>query len=131
MVQVSCHKKVVDRPSHLFSGPSTFEALLKLLALLSLTVSSTGFQPRAGNSLPTIFRRCRRSRFCYPLLLSSDDWASFQSLDDDDEIVYGKLLDKQEYAEENDPQYVKEAVGSLRGAPVIEREAEPILVPAG
>jgi hypothetical protein len=65
------------------------------------------------------------------MFLSSDDWSSFQSLDDDDEIVYGKLLDKQEYAEENDSQSAKEAVGALRAAPVIELDADPILVPAG
>ncbi len=67
----------------------------------------------------------------HSLLLSSDDWSSFQAMDDDDEIVYGKVLDKQDYAEENDSQDQKEAVGALRSAPTIERGADPISVPAG
>lgn len=65
------------------------------------------------------------------LLLSSDDWSSFQAMDDDDEIVFGKVLDKQDYAVENDSQDEKEAVGALRPAPTIEQDADPISVPAG
>jgi hypothetical protein len=65
------------------------------------------------------------------LFLSTDDWSSFQAMDDDDVIVFGKVLDKQEYALENDSQDEKEAVGSLRPAPVIERNADPISIPAG
>jgi hypothetical protein len=63
--------------------------------------------------------------------LSSDDWSTFQVLDDDDEIVYGKVLDKQQYAEENDPQSVKESIGALHSAPIIDCDAIPISVPAG
>ena len=66
-----------------------------------------------------------------PLFLSADDWSSFQAMDDDDEIVFGKVLDKQDYAVENDSQDEKEAVGALRPAPTIEQDADPISVPAG
>lgn len=66
------------------------------------------------------------------LNLSSDDWSTFQAMDDDDdEIVYGKQLDKLSYATENDSPEDKAAVGTLRSAPIIERDADPISVPAG
>jgi hypothetical protein len=94
-----------------------------------------------NNNRPTIplhLYLCNRyrsdaKRFNHPhtLLLSSDDWSSFQAMDDDDVIVFGKVLDKQEYAVENDSQDEKEAVGALRSAPIIERNADPISVPAG
>lgn len=131
MIRVFCLKEARTKPSHIFAEWSTFDAFLLVLVLLSLTVPSTGFQPRAEGVLSTLFCRCGESVVRSPLFFSSDDWASFQSLDDDDDIVYGKTLDKQEYAEENDPQDVKEAVGALRAAPIIEVDAEPILVPAG
>ncbi len=60
------------------------------------------------------------------------DWPSISSFDnDDDEIVLGKSLDKNEYAVENDSQEAKAAVGELRTAPTIDFPAEPIQVPAG
>jgi hypothetical protein len=63
----------------------------------------------------------------------SDDWSNFQVLEDsdDDEIVFGKSLDKTKYAVEDDAQEAKAAVGASMEAPEIEWDAEPIQVPAG
>lgn len=64
----------------------------------------------------------------------SDDWSSFQALEDDeddDEIVFGKRLDKTAYAVEDDAAETKAAVGASRSAPKIEWDAEPIQVLAG
>lgn len=62
----------------------------------------------------------------------SDDWSSFQSYDDDDDlVVFNKNVDKQEYAVEDDSQEIKTAVGNARKAPEIDRDAEPIQVVAG
>jgi hypothetical protein len=58
----------------------------------------------------------------------SDDWSSFQALDDDDEDF---MIDTNVYAEENDSQEAKAAVGATVEDPTIERPAEPILVPPG
>lgn len=66
------------------------------------------------------------------LSMSDFDWPSISSFDnDDDDIVLGKSLDKNEYAVENDSQEDKAAVGELRVAPTIDYPAEPIQVPAG
>jgi hypothetical protein len=62
-------------------------------------------------------------------LYLSDDWSSFRSFDDDDDLL-GKV-DRQSYAVEDDPQEVKAAVGMERKAPEIERDAEPIRVIPG
>ena len=66
------------------------------------------------------------------LSMSDFDWPSISSFDnDDDDIVLGKSLDKNDYAVENDSQEDKAAVGELRTAPTIDYPAEPIQVPAG
>lgn len=59
----------------------------------------------------------------------SDDWSDFSALDDDE--IIGTNLDKTEYAVEDDSQEAKAAVGASLEAPEIERDAEPIEVPAG
>jgi hypothetical protein len=59
------------------------------------------------------------------------DWPDSSSLDDDDEIVFGKALDMTDYAVENDSQESKAAVGEQRVAPPIKYPAEAISVPAG
>ena len=102
-----------------------------MLLLLSLSERTTGFQLRRDHVFITFVHRKFGYNAFHPTLFSSDDWSNFQSFDDDDEIVFGRVLDKQEYAEENDSQDVKESVGSLRAAPVVERDAEPICVVAG
>ena len=61
----------------------------------------------------------------------SDDWSSFQVLENDDEIVFGRNLDKNKYAVEDDAPEAKAAVGASMEAPEIEWDAEPIQVPAG
>jgi hypothetical protein len=63
----------------------------------------------------------------------SDDWSSFQVVDDDDEdeIVFGRKLDRTTYATENDDSDLKATVGASLSAPSIERDAEPIFLPAG
>jgi hypothetical protein len=64
--------------------------------------------------------------------MSDFDWPSISAFDnDDDEIVLGKSLDKNEYAVENDSQEEKAAVGEQRTAPTIDHPATPIQVPAG
>jgi hypothetical protein len=63
-------------------------------------------------------------------LYLSDDWSSFRSFDDDDDLL-GNKVDRQSYAVEDDPQEVKAAVGIERKAPEIERDAEPIRVTPG
>lgn len=70
--------------------------------------------------------------------MSSDDWSNFQALDDvvdddddDDTLLFGKSIDKTQYAVEADSSEIKAAVGSSLQAPVIERDADPIWVPAG
>lgn len=68
---------------------------------------------------------------CSCLLHMSDDWSNFQAMDDDDEIVFGTALDKTDYAVEDDSPEAKAAVGASLQAPEIERDAEPIQVPAG
>jgi hypothetical protein len=66
------------------------------------------------------------------LSMSDFDWPSISAFDnDDDDIVLGKSLDKNDYAVENDSQEAKAAVGELRTAPTIDFPAEPIQVPAG
>jgi hypothetical protein len=111
-------------------GPTSSASII-VLVLLFVAATSTGFQPRVANVIPEFFHKHCETRVYQPTFLLSDDWSSFQSLDDDDEIVYGKMLDKQEYAGEKDSQSVKEAVGVLRSSPVIERDAQPINVVAG
>lgn len=69
-------------------------------------------------------RQCVRCRL-------SDDWSSFQAVDEDDEIVYGRKIDRTDYATENDNDAVKATVGASLSAPTIERDAEPIFLPAG
>jgi hypothetical protein len=120
--------------------PSTLS--FTMMILFNMLTTSTGFQLQS-NALIQIStikplidqqnarRRCNTIAVPQSFFLSSDDWSSFQSMDDDDEIVYGKVLDKQEYAVENDSQSVKESVGELRLAPIIERDADPISVVAG
>lgn len=63
----------------------------------------------------------------------SDDWGSFSSLDDedDDDVVMGRSIDKNEYATENDDDETKAAAGSSLKAPSILFDAEPIQVVAG
>ena len=62
----------------------------------------------------------------------ADDWSSFQSYDDDEDLLlYDKVVDRQEYAVEDDSQDTKETVGMARKAPTIERDAEPIQVISG
>lgn len=60
----------------------------------------------------------------------SDDWSSFQAIDDDDDVL-GSDIDTREYAVEEDSQETKASVGASFEAPEIERDAEPIMVPAG
>ena len=62
------------------------------------------------------------------LIVLNSDWGSFQALDDDE--LFGKV-DKNTYAEEEDSQEFKAEIGSSLEAPVIERPADPISVPAG
>lgn len=125
------------------------ESMLLLIALIlqvALLTLISGYQIHKSHWQPILVRKChtipryyftsRLERKCRNhlhslLLLSSDDWSSFQAMDDDDEIVFGKVLDKQDYAVENDSQFEKEAVGALRSAPTIERNADAISVPAG
>jgi len=64
-------------------------------------------------------------------LRMSDDWSNFSALDDDDEIVFGTKLDKNEYAVEDDSPEAKAAVGASMEPPEIEWDAAPIEVPAG
>ena len=130
----------------------TASSKLKLLAILAVIqlsrfTTTSGYQtpnPNAqtmNNNRPTFLLHDRNNRYRfnpshfkaqqYALFSSTDEWSSFQAMDDDDEIVFGKVLDKQEYAVENDSQGEKEAVGALRSAPIIERNADPISVPAG
>lgn len=67
------------------------------------------------------------------ILNLSSDWITFQALDDDenDEIVFGKKIDRKSYASEDDDQILKATVGSDIDVPTIKFEAEPIFVPAG
>ena len=116
-------------------------ALISQVALFTTTISGyqmlypswqtiRNHQPIPHNQIKNLFEN-KINNHQYSLFLSSDDWSSFQTMDDDDEIVFGKVLDKQEYAVENDSQDDKEAVGALRSAPTIERNTDPISVPAG
>mmetsp|Transcript_1885 Transcript_1885/g.2895 ORF Transcript_1885/g.2895 Transcript_1885/m.2895 type:complete len:192 (+) Transcript_1885:163-738(+) len=59
--------------------------------------------------------------------LASSDWADFQALDDDDDL----LIDKTEYAREEDSQEDKARVGAALEGPSIEFDAEPLFVPQG
>mmetsp|Transcript_9235 Transcript_9235/g.17378 ORF Transcript_9235/g.17378 Transcript_9235/m.17378 type:complete len:255 (+) Transcript_9235:650-1414(+) len=73
----------------------------------------------------------------------SDDWSSFQALDDDDDIDdYNSKNNPQkdsnsnnptsiQYADENDPQEYKAQVGSNIPPPSIEWQGEPIFLPQG
>lgn len=58
----------------------------------------------------------------------SDDWSSFQAFDNDDDLF---AIDMAKYAVEDDSQEVKASIGAARKAPKIDRDAEPIQVPAG
>ena len=117
------------------------ESMLLFVLTLQVTrlVTTTGYQVQSPcrpaitrrRNIPLYHDESSTMHHRHSLLLSSDDWSSFQAMDDDDEIVYGKILDKLDYAEENDSQDQKEAVGALRSAPTIERDADPISVPAG
>ena len=117
------------------------ESMLLFVLTLQVTrlATTTGYQVPSPcrpsisrrRNIPLYHDESSTMHHRHSLLLSSDDWSSFQAMDDDDEIVYGKILDKLDYAEENDSQDQKEAVGALRSAPTIERDADPISVPAG
>jgi hypothetical protein len=75
-----------------------------------------------------------RSRRLSVVCRLSDDWSSFQVVDDDDdedEIVFGRKLDRTTYATENDASELKATVGASLSGPTIERDAEPIFLPAG
>lgn len=78
-------------------------------------------QPRTLNQRPSV--NCRLS----------DDWSSFQAVDEDDEdeIVFGRKLDRTVYATENDDEELKATVGASLSAPTVERDATPIFLPAG
>ena len=61
-------------------------------------------------------------------------WSDFQALDpddDDDDVVFGRRIDRNDYAGEDDSQDFKSQVGSALEPPSIEQPANPIQVPAG
>lgn len=68
-----------------------------------------------------------------PTVLYMSEWGGFQAMDDDDEIVFGKKIDTNEYAVENDDPEIKAQVGANREAPEIDdpRRVDAIMVPAG
>jgi hypothetical protein len=65
----------------------------------------------------------------------SSDWSSFAALDDDEDVSGGldarMLIDRTEYAREEDTQERKRVVGATLDPPIILRPADPIRVPAG
>eukprot|EP00536_Pseudo-nitzschia_multiseries_P015170 jgi/Psemu1/217080/e_gw1.833.32.1 len=66
------------------------------------------------------------------VVLHGSDWAGFGFLEDDDED--DELIDRREYAREEDDQEVKARVGSSLEAPSIDDESamyDPLFVPAG
>lgn len=65
------------------------------------------------------------------LQLATNDWSSFQALEDDDEVVFGKQIDRKKYADENDDPSMKAAIGSMIEAPTTLHDVDPIYVPAG
>ena len=82
--------------------------------------------------LSAAFHRAPLPRWPATSLFMSD-WGNFKALDEDDEDdIFGSgNIDTTEYATENDSQDMKMEVGSALPAPVIDRPAEPIQVPAG
>ena len=69
----------------------------------------------------------RRSTPAFVLHLS--DWSDFSAIDDDDETA--AIIDRTDYAREEDSQEYKAQVGATLEPPIIERDAEPIFVPQG
>jgi hypothetical protein len=68
----------------------------------------------------------RRSTPSFVLHLS--DWSDFSALDDEEAAA---IIDRTDYAREEDSQEYKAQVGATLEPPTIERDAEPILVPQG
>lgn len=69
-------------------------------------------------------------------ILFMSDWSDFQAMDDEDEeeeneLFDLKMVDKREYAKEEDTQEEKAQVGASLDPPTIENYAEPIFVPTG
>lgn len=60
--------------------------------------------------------------------LRFSDWSDFQALEDEDDDL---LIDRTEYAREEDTQEDKARVGATLEAPTIEFDAEPLFVPQG
>mmetsp|Transcript_5056 Transcript_5056/g.12067 ORF Transcript_5056/g.12067 Transcript_5056/m.12067 type:complete len:203 (-) Transcript_5056:196-804(-) len=63
--------------------------------------------------------------------LYGSDWSGFDYLDDDEDEI---LIDRREYAKEEDDQEVKAQVGASLDAPSIDDDSvnyEPLFVPAG
>jgi hypothetical protein len=64
----------------------------------------------------------------------NSDWSSFKDLDDSDDDYDADILGKVDtaaYAVEDDSPEYKAQIGAERAGPSIERDAEPIQVPAG
>lgn len=60
--------------------------------------------------------------------LRFSDWSDFQALEDEDDDL---LIDRTEYAREEDTREDKARVGATLEAPSIEFDAEPLFVPQG
>jgi len=97
------------------------------MAFLLTTDTVTSFQTITARPRPatTVNRRL------VVVVSLGDDWSSFQAMDDDDDDILDINIDRKQYAVEEDSQETKASVGSSLEAPEIERDAEPIMVPAG
>lgn len=89
--------------------------MLRSILLLNVLVASVAFSS------------VRLVRHQHSQLFSSD-WGDFAALEDDDDEI---LIDRTDYAKEEDTQEDKAAVGSEMRPPTIENDAEPIFVPQG
>jgi hypothetical protein len=126
---------------HFYRSSTSRMLLLVLLLLCICFAPSEEFTSVIGryhqcSKHPNNIIRQQRKPYGSPSTIRlnlSSDWSSFQALpdDEDDEIVYGKKIDRRTYAVENDDANMKASVGSSIEAPTILYDVDPIYVPAG
>mmetsp|Transcript_28885 Transcript_28885/g.40595 ORF Transcript_28885/g.40595 Transcript_28885/m.40595 type:complete len:213 (+) Transcript_28885:136-774(+) len=111
--------------------------ILRFSSLVFLTTACPLLEVTAGFGLPVSFgvfntRKILQKPTTTPLQMS-DDFSNFAYMDDDDDLLFDKELDRKDYAKEEDSQEFKAEIGGSLEAPEIdpEHDVEPIFVPQG
>ena len=109
---------------------------IRLLFVLFAGTTSLSLAWTPGySSNPVLFsQRRQENQVSIPTILRLSGWSDFQALDldeDDDDVVLGRRVDRNDYAIEDDSQEVKAQVGASLEPPSVDRPAPPIQVPAG